>query len=264
MLNMLRADIYRITRGKALYVNLVVLILFNIMVVGTQSIAGINFSIAWESMGITPPEIGFDGLGSAALLYTRLDNTIFFLLSLVCIAGMSIFTCNTVKNDISFGISRAKLYLSKLVLSVGLCVLLVLFYMGTGMLMATFLRGFGGPAPAGFWLNLFQTLGAQMFAMLAMVCLVNFLIFAFRCSGSVIAMFFAICFAPTMIVGLIMLAFPGALRFLELDLMFTINRLGFFSQLGTRTVIASLAVSALYMVATTLGGIALFRRAEIK
>ena len=265
MTNMIRADIYRLLRGKALYITFAVLLLLHVLVIGVGAVGGINFGNTWEDVGIEAPVIGFDGLNSAALLYTRLDNTVFFLLPLIIAASVAIFTNDTVKNDIAWGISRTRLYLSKLLLSAGLCVLLVLFYMATGMLMATILRGFGGPAPAGYWLNLFQTVGAQLFVMLALTCLGVFMAFAFRCSSIVTTVYIVFCMAPIMIIVFLAETLDSRLiRLLDFDLMFTINRLGFLNQLETRVILTAFGVGTVYILATTVGGIALFKRAEIK
>ena len=265
MMNMIRADIYRITRGRAIYVTLFLLLVLNVLVIGPGLVSGVNFGNTWDDMGIIAPMLGLDGMGSAALLYTRMDNIVFFLLPLVYAVAMPIFDNCTVKNDIGWGMSRNKMYMSKLILSAGLCVFMLVFYMGTGMLMATVLRGFGGPAPAGYWVNLFQTLGAQLFAMLAVTCLAVFLIFTTKSGGAVTGIFIAFFFVPTMVIMLLAEIFnPDMLRLLDFMLMFSINRLGFFDQLGTRDIVTALGVAALHIIVCTVGGLALFKRAEIK
>ena len=265
MINIIRADIYRILRGKALYITSVILMALNVMVIGTMTVGGINFGNTWDDLGIVAPYLGFDGLGSAALLYTRMDNMIFFLLPLVYMTAMPLFNDSTIKNDIACGVSRTKIYMSKLTLSAVLCILLVVFYMGTGMLLATVLRGFGGPAPAGYWLSLFQTLGAQLFVMLAVTCFTVFLIFTTRCGAVVNSVFVAYFLVPPMIIITLMNAVsPRFVRLFDFVLTFSINRLGFFDQLSAGDILTALGVGAAHILACTVGGIALFMRAEIK
>ena len=265
MINMIRADMYRILRGKALYITFAVLILLNIMVVGTMSVSGINFGNTWDDMGIAVPYLGFDGLGSAALLYTRMDNIVFILLPLVYAVVMPIFANSTIKNDIASGASRPKLYISKLALSAVLCVVMIVFYMGTGMLLATVLRGFGGPAPVGYWVNLLQTVGAQLFIMLAVTCFAVFLMFTLKSGAAVNSIFIAYFFVPTMVIMLLYQAVhPWFIRLMDFLLMFSINRLGFLDQLSTGEVLTALGVGLAHILVCTLGGIMLFKRAEIK
>jgi len=261
MMNMIRADIYAILRGKAMYITFGALLLLHVLVIGIQGVGGINFSGA-NLFEI--PDIGFDGVRSAALLYTRTDNTIFFMFPLIVLAAAPIFTFGTVKNDIAWGICRTKLYLSKLAVSLGLCVLMMLLYMGAGMLFATTLNGFGGPVPNGYWFNLFQIVGAQLFMLFAVTCLGVFLIFVTKNTTIATSLYIGIFMVPAMIVMMLFDAGIDFMWILNLDLMMGINRLGFLSQLETGTILTTLGVGAGYIILTTIGGIALFRRAEIK
>jgi len=263
MIGLIRAEAYAILRGKALYITLGAMFLLHILVIGTQMHIGVDFSSV-ESMGLESPDIGFDGVRSAELLYTQTDNTIFFLLPLIILAAGPIFTFGTVKNDIAWGISRAKLYLSKLMIGIGLCVLMMIFYMGVGMLTATALNGFGGPVPDGYWLNLLQIVGAQLFMLLAMTCLGVFLVFLTKSTLAATGIYIGVAVVPAIIITMVADAGTNIVRLLDFDLMIGINRLGFLSQLETRNVVTILGVGALYMLVTTIGGIAIFKRAEIK
>jgi len=265
MINILRADMYRILRGKGIYITLAVLLLMNALVVGPGVVGGINFGNTHGDLGIEAPTLYFDGVNVVTVLYTRMDNIVFFLLPLIIIVAGAMFTDKTVRNDISWGVSRTKLYLSKLALSAVMCVALIVFYMASGMLMAIIVRGFGGPAPAGHWQNLFQTVGAQLFIMLGVTSLGVFMALTFKCTSAVVGVYCAFWFVPIMIITVLSETIdPGFVRLLDFDLMFSINRLGFFSQLETRVILTALGVGAFYIVVATVGGIALFKRAEIK
>ena len=264
MMNIIRADMYAILRGKAVYITFGALLLLHVLVIGTQGIGGINFIGVEGANNFEMPDIGFDGARSAALLYTRTDNTIFFMLPLIILAAAPIFTFGTVKNDVAWGICRTKLYLSKLIVSLGLCVLLMLLYMGAGMLLATVLNGFGGPVPSEYWINLFQTVGAQLFMMFAVTCFGVFLVFTSKNTTIATSLYIGIFIIPSMVIMLLLDAGVNVIWLLDFDLMMGVNRLGFFDQLETRTILTTLGVGAGYILVTTMGGIALFRRAEIK
>jgi len=264
MMNIIRADIYAILRGKAIYITFAALILLHVLVIGTQGVGGINFVGIEGGDNFELPDVGFDGFRSAALLYTRTDNIIFFLLPLIILATAPIFTFGTVKNDISWGVCRTKLYLSKLIVSLGLCTLLMLFYMGAGMLFATALNGFGGPVPDNYWLNLFQTVGSQLFMLFAATCFGVFLVFVTKKTSAATSLYIGIILVPSFIVMMLLEAGINATWVLNFDLMMAINRLGFFSQLETYAIIRTLLAGAAYILATTIGGIFLFKRAEIK
>ena len=136
-MNLIRADLYAVLRGKAIYITFGIMLLLNILVIGTRSVAGVNLE-GLEVMALDIPEFTFDGLGSFALLYTRMDNNVYFLLPLILAGSAQIFKFGTVKNDLTCGISRTKLYLSKLLISIGLCIFMMLFYMVTGVFLFAF------------------------------------------------------------------------------------------------------------------------------
>ncbi|MCL2528199.1 MAG: ABC transporter permease [Defluviitaleaceae bacterium] len=265
MMNIIRGDIYRILRGKGLYITLVVVLLLNVLILGPRLSVGINFGTTHEDLGAEMPSVYIDGIAAADILFTNMNNIVFFMLPIITIAATAIFTNKTVKNDISFGVSRTKLYMSKLLLSGALCAVLVIFYIATGMLIATIAHGFGGPVPAGFWLNMVQTVGAQLIALLGVTSMGIFMVFTFKRSSAVVGAYIAFWLVPVMLIMLLASVIdPRILRMLDFDLMFALDHLGFFSQLETRTILTALGAGVFYMLVPTIGGIALFSRAEIK
>jgi hypothetical protein len=136
--------------------------------------------------------------------------------------------------------------------------------MGAGMLLATALNGFGGPVPNEYWAALFQTIGAQLFMMFAVTCLGVFLVFTTKNTTMATSLYIGIFIVPSMVIMLLLDAGINLVWLLDFDLMMGINRLGFLSQLETRAILTTLGAGAVYILATTIGGIVLFRRAEIK
>jgi len=267
MMNIIRADIYAILRGKALYITFGLIFLLVSLVVGAQAANGVNIGInlaSIDEVGVVMPDIEFDGMRSVTLLYTQMNNMIWFLLPLILVASAPTFTHGTIKNDIAWGVSRAKLYFAKLIIAIGLCVLMVLFYMGVGMALATALFGWGGAASDGFWLNVFQTLSAQTFMLIALTCIGIFCVFTFRRTSIVNGIYIAFCLVPTMVILLLVDVNPNVARLLDFDVMLGISRLGFLSQLETSAILTTLGVGVFYIFAATIGGIALFKRTELK
>ena len=264
MMNIIRADLYAILRGKAVYITFSVVMYLHILTIGTGTMGGINFGDIEDNPLEMPSGFDFNFIGSAEFLYTRTDNMIFVLLPLIIVAAAAIFTFGTVKNDLAWGIPRTKLYLSKLATAIGLCVLLMVFYMGAGMLFAWALNGFGGPVPDGYWLNLFQTVGAQLFMMIALTCFGTFLVFTTKSSAATTGIYIAFLFVPTMVISILMDSGFNVARLLDFDLWSGINRLGFINQLDISSILTILGVGLFYIITSTIGGLLLFGRAEIK
>jgi len=278
MLNIFKADIYRITRGKALLITLAVILAMNLLMVislhviqsGTMDPVAITIGPEMEIEGLEDWETFVEemppmtGINVIAFLTQSMENFLFFLLPVIVVVAGAIFTHSTVKNDVSFGIARTKLYMSKLLLSIIIGALFLVFYMGTGMIIATIIGGFGGPAPAGHWANLTQVLGAQFVLITAMVCIGMFFAFTTKRTAAVNAAFIAFILVPALIITILSAASSSFERLFDFDLTSQIMRLADLYYMETYEILRALGVGVFWVLATTLGGIALFRRAEIK
>ena len=283
MLNIIRADMYRIMRGKALYITLAVLLVLNLIMIislnafqtGAMDVdqasgigVGIEIGVQDEAALAAAMEelqaINLNGVHVPNLLAASMENLVWFLLPIIVVVAAAIFSHGTVKNDIAWGICRVKLYFSKLLLSSALSVVLLIFYIGSGMLIATIINGFGGPAPAGHWVNLLQVLGAQLFMLIAMVSIGVFLTFTTKRTAAVNGIFIAFALAPPLIISLLEFANPNFSRLFNFDMLSNIMRLANLHYLTTRELMYAFGLGAFYLLATTIGGIVLFRRTEIK
>ena len=279
MWNLIRADFYRIIRGIALYITLAVVLALNLLIVGTlhafqsgafdeslEAAAAMGNADALDAAMAEIQAMTINGVQITSILTGSMENFLWFLLPIVIVVASTIFTHGTVKNDIAFGLSRTKLYVSKLLLATAIGIVFLLFYMGTGMLLATLFGGFGGPAPVGHWSNLFQVLGLQFILIFATICIGIFLAFTTKRTAAVNGIFIALLLVPPLVISLLELASPGFSRLFDYDISYNTIRL---SRLGcccleTRDLMHALGLGAFYILATTIGGIALFRRAEIK
>ena len=268
MMNLIRADVYKIVRGKALYITFAVLL---VMIILNVTTGAAMITIVAEDGGVMAP-LGIeiygepDGFAGAIIaIFSSMEQLVFVLLSFVMLVSIPIFSSGTVKNDIVRGVSRTKLYLSKLIICGALCVLMYLIYLGVGMLTYVMANGLGSPVPAGFWTTLIQAAGAQLFILLAISCVGLFLVFTTKRNGMVIGIYMAFFLLPTMLLNLLSLFNADlALALVNLDMTTSVSRMGFFSQLETREILTVLGVGAGYILVSTILGLSFFRKAEIK
>jgi len=269
MRNLIRADIYRILRGKGIYIIFAVILAVIILGV-TVNVAMVN--IVTED-GVSAPlgiEVygGADGFVSAAgVLFSSMEQLVFILLALVLVVVEPIFSNGTVKNDIARGISRTKLYLSKLFICCVLSVLMYLIYIGGGMLLYVIINGFGtNPVPTDFWITFLQAIGAQLLIFFAIANFALFLIFTTKREGVVIGIFIAFLLVPTMVLNLITVFWDAdlALMFANFDLTSSLGRLGFLNQLETHEILTVLGIGVSYILVSLTLGLTSFRKAEIK
>lgn len=272
MMNMIRADLYLITRNKALYITFAVIVAYIILLLfviapGVPEYYDAGLLGHTNINGVNIPHMGsnISGLDSIRLLYMTILQMNFIIMVLVVLAAAPIFTNGTVKNDLAWGISRVKLYISKLVISLGLCVVMVLFYMTTGFLMATIANGFGGPAPDGLWLTIIQTLSTQLLMFFASTSIGVFLVFVTKRESLVIGLFIGGTIIPSLLFTILTgldISLPN--WFLYTDIGINISRLGTLELLDAQSIITILSIATIYILATTIGGIAIFKRGSVK
>jgi len=269
MRNIIRADLYAIKRGKALYITFALVLMLNILlIIATHAGGGIHIGFVIDPAALAEmtadPDIEFNGIQALIRMYSEMDNLMYFLLPLVLVAAVPIFKFGTVKNDIAWGISRTKLYFSKLTVAVGLCLALVVFHIATGTLIATVAFGWGGPVPDGFWSTALLTIGARTFMLLALTCIGVFFVFTFKRTAMVNGAFLAFLFVPPVILSIFHEIGFDISRIVNFDMLLGMGQLGALRLLETSDVVMTLGMGAFYVLATILGGIALFKRAEIK
>jgi len=271
MFRLIRADIYRILRGKALYITLIVLLAVVALIVGaaqTGGAVGMQFTPEQaEEVVSAISDVAMPGVSAAnipEILAISMENFTFFLLPVVVIVAGAIFTHGTVKNDISWGTSRTKLYFSKLILSVGLCILMLIFYVGSSMLVAAVIGGFGGPVPTGHWIGLLQIFSAQLVLLVALVAVGVFLAFTTKRTAAVNGAYIAFCLVPPLAITLLAAANSSLIRLMDFDMLSNVMALANLPSMETSEMLRALGIGAFWLISSTVAGVALFRRAEIK
>jgi len=247
MINIIRADLYRISKSWVTYAPFAALFLLQliILIFSDPLDASANIEIV-----------------QTILSYGQILFFIAMLPFVFCVS-VPIFADATMKNDISWGMSRTKLYVSKLLVMAILSLSLYLFYVGTGIVLAGITVGFGG-ASAGFWPNFLISMGAQMVGIFALCSLMVFLSFLLKkpyVLTEVLALFLVFPQAINWILSLFDAYAPWLLYF---ELMSNIQRFAVFNLLDSRTIMIGFGVIAVWMIVPAALGITLLRKADIK
>lgn len=265
MLNIIHADVYRLLRGKAIYITLIVLAAFVALNVASgMTTIGLNRSLTEELYQSTNETIMTEGLKTAETIVSNSDSLIFFLMPLFIGVCATMFTHGTVKNKLSAGVSRVTLYFSKLLLSAVLCLLLILAYVLFGMITAVVLRGFGGLPPWEATSDMVKSLAAQLVILLAFSSVGVFLSFSTRRAAAVNGAYIAFILVPSIIVNILSSFSNTITEYLKYDLYGCLMSFIYIDRLSSPDILRGILVGAVYILASTLAGIAIFRKCEIK
>ena len=270
MMNIIRADIYRIFRGKGIYITFAVMLLlvfFSVFIFNSMPQTGIIIaSEAVEDVNemILPEMPVMTGATAATLVFSSMEFMAYFFLPLIIIVAMAMFSTGAIKNELSTGLSRIKLYFSKFLLSFILCVVLMLSFVLLTILSATILNGVGYWGE-GLLLDIIKMLGALTLLALAFNSVGMFLCFVTKRTAAVNGIYIALLFVPSIIVLMLSMAFPNILEILNYDLF---NQFTVFSQAvlepSAADITRSVAVCLAFILVPTIAGVSLFRKAEIK
>lgn len=139
MINMMRADLYRIFRSVHIYFAIGIIILMAGISVGMREVGHIgNASIEYQEESLTQEEASFTGMPHTVrtdeqkkefvleVLSSNI-NLYYPLILIVFAILMADFSNHTVKNTLSTAVSKKKYYLSKLVLILLLSTAIILF-----------------------------------------------------------------------------------------------------------------------------------------
>jgi len=274
MSNIIRADLYRIFRGKALYITFGALIAFIVLqaVAGTGTV-GVNTGAI---SGETDAEIVSNALDEIAEI-TRADgmtapfimagvggNLVYFLLPLiVCFAGTD-FSSGAVKNVLSRGVSRTKYYFAKLIPVLVCAVIIQVLNLVLPTIVATIRHGFGGNFTMDWLISVLKVYGTQTLLMLAIACVGTFIVFLTKKTASITALFLAFLLAPTMIFYILGMISPKLENLINYDLVTNINLMAGFSELPSGDIIRALLLCAFWIIAGTAAGTVIFRKSDIK
>ena len=147
MINIIKSDLFRLFKGKGIYIIITLIIGFSVInAYGLSPLhVGLNMTENKFSYGLDEEwsEKLYDsrslaetreillnhGDFKADIVSLAQNNVIYyFMIAIVVIILSTDFSCNTIKNSISTNISRKKYYFSKLLLSLGIGTILLFSY----------------------------------------------------------------------------------------------------------------------------------------
>lgn len=273
-MNIIRADTYRILRSKGFYITLAIFIAVIVLqiVAGTGIYSGVTFEVA-----VVTEEIYFETLdyhdlfavptGAQAPFHAMAasHNILFIILPLLVFIGTSDFTSGTVKNVLASGVSRARYFFAKLILSCIVCALLLFFNVLLSTITATVISGFGGTLDGAFIASVLKVFLAQLWLCLAITCVGHFFTFTLRSSGALIGVYIAFLLVPSMLILLLTQFNEWFTRLYDYDLtIILIEAAVAIESMSGGDIAKMLLVGVGYIAATVIGGFLLFRKAEIK
>jgi len=253
MLNLLKADLGRIFSSKGIYITIGLLLSAVLMHTFSSQVGA------------------FDVENSRASGYTMLfhfmlmmDNIYLTLVPIVYFAVSDDFEQGTIKNVLSGNVSRTTYYLSKLVLALSFCFLFYVLQVFGGALLTTALHGFGRELTGEFIWSVAQPVMAQLLVLFAITAIGVFLAFTLRKLFWFSVAFFAFIMLPVTIIGFLWEAGMDVDAFWRFELITQTRNLINIAYMPAYEIFTILGIVLAYLVLSTIGGLKLFQKSEIK
>lgn len=145
MLNMIRADFYRIFRSRSLYITEVILIIFVVLLIFAKQIGtfGVMSATSTGFLDKINSIKNFTGTNSLMLFSFTANVLLYFSLPLVTLSVGHDLAHRTIKNLLTSGINRCQFYLSKYVVFLIISGLQMISYYGIVFIVGTIKNGLG-------------------------------------------------------------------------------------------------------------------------
>ena len=270
MLNIIRADLYRIFRGKGFYITLI-LLLAAVVLQSAASVKGMVGMVKTdesesveniEDLFIMPVE--YTGSTAPFEMMDITDNLLYFLLPIIIFIAAADFSTDSVKNVLSNGMPRIKYYLSKLILSCLFCILFLFIQLVFSIITATIMRGFGGMFDMDYAIRLLKPFSAQLFMCLSVTCVGIFFAFVTKRTAAVTGAYISFCMVPMLLIFIIYIINNDLEFLMKYDVILNIRMLANIDIAASSDIARAFALGGFYMLASTVGGILLFKRSEIR
>ena len=264
MLNLMRADIYRLLRGKSLYITIMVAFFLTLSITSGNLLIGYNTQNT--SVNLVDPEAMKNVVGSLApfAIMAQPDFILFLILPIIFALVATDFSSNAIKNTLSSGVSRIKYYFAKVILGFSFAIIITLFNVIVGSIVATARNGFGGNFDGAYILSVLKPYLGQLLMFFAAVCIGNAIVFISQ-KGSVLnSVYIAFFFGMVLVFFLITSAIPSWANINNFNFNTNLEMLSAMSQLSKSDVVRALSIGVFWIIISTVLGIMVFRKSEIK
>jgi ABC-type transport system involved in multi-copper enzyme maturation permease subunit len=264
VLNTCRADLYRLFRGKTLYISF---ILFMLLVV-LQVLSGENmtgFSVSVNNVTAPPqtevPAMALTASSVPFLVMRQFSGLVLIALPLIYTVSATEFNSGAIQNALASGLSRPGIYFSKLFLSFALIEVFYIVALVVGIVIGILMGGVGEVSEELVF-SFLRAFGTQSLMALTVASVGTAIIFITR-KGAALNGVYLLLFLGGAIV-LTSVSITTGVDYLSYDFLTNTGLAATFDQLNSEQVIKMFTTIAVYLALSTVLGLAFFRRVAIK
>jgi len=259
MINLIRAEFYRILRSRSFWVTFMVFLAL-IAAIGLSGLAG-SIGVATSETIATAESIVKSGSSFQLASLQSGDTLLYFFLALITSIIAYDFTGQTAKNVLLRGTSRTSYYLSKLIVVSIICLAYVLVYSTLPFIIGTLMYGAGVEFET---YDYGRIILAQLPIYLAIISLGVLLAMTVKRTGPIVAIYMASFMVPSLIITFLTQVDERFVKLFDYLLDIALRKVAFLTPITNDHLLFSYALGICAIIGTTALGIYLFQKSEIK
>jgi ABC-type transport system involved in multi-copper enzyme maturation permease subunit len=282
MLNILRSDFYRIRHSKSIYVIAAVLVLLLVFLhllaaVNVVSTDEPNFAASEGAATDSSSDTGWtlsvesnyetgtgaiNGIRAPFIFMSQANVLMYFILALVYAVVIADFSSGALKNALASGVSRSKLYMTRLVESSLLTIAFFLLSIVVCVVVYTAVLGFGGTVTVPYLLSILRPFAAQCVLFVGAAAIGTAIGFISKRGAVLNGLYLALYLGAPMAFYLLSEHIAG--WFITLDFDANLELLSMIDILPLADTLRALGIGVGCIVVSTILGLSFFKRSEIK
>ena len=261
MFNLIKADIYRILRGKALWVTFGLLLTHSVFVGITGAIGTVGISTE-ETFEIAEMVAEVTSGSSIQLGNMSTGDLLFYFILPIIVMVVSVdFSNGAIRNVLSRGVSRVEYYLSKLLLAMLLSSFLMLLFLTMPMIVGTVFHGFGNVFETYSYFRIVLT---QLPVYYAVVSIGTFIALTLKKTAVLNAVYIPMFIVAQIILSIIMYNSNSFDFLANYELGLLLSKYVGVEVITNSNILSTFIYTICVIIGTTGLGIFLFNKSEIK
>ncbi len=258
MSKLIKADLYRLFRTKSYYICTGILLVMSILSLlimkGTEIFLG---EVVFSLLELTGISYGASAVaGGDIVIFTAIFISVFITQE---------FVFGTMKNVVSKGFSRVKIYLSKLITMIVATAIMLIALFIVSTVAATIATGELGEITGTFVLEFLRMFAIELLLYSALSSVFVMIAMIVRSNGATIAInIIGVIMFSSLIYELVSLLFKRKYNFYDYSLLNNINTYYINMSPAFEDIIRSIIVGVAFLTVSTLIGVLVFRKTDVK
>jgi ABC-2 type transport system permease protein len=266
MLNILKSDFYKLKKSRAFWICAILSVLFAAFFVTSiqtgKSIAQKNPDLRnHKIVEMAEAAEGITGASSLALVLPMGFNIILVGV-FVAIFVSSEFTNGTIKNTLSRGAERAKVFFSKFIVCGTASLIMLIAFIFSMLTAGSFAWGFD-PTGTVTFVSILGLISLQMIIILAYTALFTFISMTMRSNGGAMATNIICVLMVSMLLIGVSILFGGKIDLSEYWLEWALSKLAVLSP-SSGDIVQGMLIAFGWIIASLIAGVTLFKKQDVK